>query len=142
MMRIHYLTHIMPDHLGRIAKSKKREGVVERFEDPSVQKMIATDYMKKEVIFKFGAGLGGFQRVGKIPPGPSDPEIFKGLSIIIHSSCLECRKGSHRPPYAPKRNRVQRLQEAKPRHFARCLLPVIRWQLRVRRLSGLPRPDN
>ena len=26
----------LPDHLGRIAKPKNREGVVERFEDPSV----------------------------------------------------------------------------------------------------------
>jgi len=33
----------LPDHLGRIAKPQNREGVVERFEDPSVQKMIATD---------------------------------------------------------------------------------------------------
>ena len=33
----------LSDHLGRIAIPKNREGVVERFEDPSVQKMIATD---------------------------------------------------------------------------------------------------
>ena len=31
------------DFLGRIAKPQNREGVVERFEDPSVQKMIDTD---------------------------------------------------------------------------------------------------
>ena len=33
----------LPDHLGRIAKPQNRKGVVERFEDPSVQKMIAVD---------------------------------------------------------------------------------------------------
>jgi len=33
----------LSDYLGRIAKVQNREGVVERFEDPSVQKMIATD---------------------------------------------------------------------------------------------------
>jgi transposase len=33
----------LPDHLGRIAKPQNRKGVVERFDDPSVQKMIATD---------------------------------------------------------------------------------------------------
>ena len=33
----------LSDHLGRIAKAKNREGVVERFEDPSVQNMIAAD---------------------------------------------------------------------------------------------------
>ena len=33
----------LPDFLGRIAKPQSREGVAERFEDPSVQKMIATD---------------------------------------------------------------------------------------------------
>ena len=34
----------LPDHLGRIAKPQNREGVVERFDDLSVQKMIATDF--------------------------------------------------------------------------------------------------
>ena len=29
---------------GRIAKPQNREGVAERFDDPSVQKMIATDF--------------------------------------------------------------------------------------------------
>jgi transposase len=33
----------LPDHLGRIAKPQNREGVVERFDDPSIQKMIASD---------------------------------------------------------------------------------------------------
>ncbi len=33
----------LSDFLGRIAKVQNREGVVERFEDPSVQNMIATD---------------------------------------------------------------------------------------------------
>ncbi len=33
----------LSDYLGRIARVQNREGVVERFEDPSVQKMIATD---------------------------------------------------------------------------------------------------
>jgi len=33
----------LTDHLGRIAKPHNREGVVERFDDPSVQNMIATD---------------------------------------------------------------------------------------------------
>jgi len=33
----------LPDFLGRIAKPQNREGVVERFDDSSVQKMIATD---------------------------------------------------------------------------------------------------
>jgi len=33
----------LPDTLGCIAKLQNREGVVERFDDPSVQKMIATD---------------------------------------------------------------------------------------------------
>ena len=33
----------LPDHLGRIAKPKNRQGVVDRFDDSSVQKMIASD---------------------------------------------------------------------------------------------------
>ena len=33
----------LPEFLGRIAKPQNREGIVERFQDPSVQKMIATD---------------------------------------------------------------------------------------------------
>jgi len=33
----------LSDFLGRIAKPRNREGVVERFDDPSVQNMIATD---------------------------------------------------------------------------------------------------
>jgi transposase len=33
----------LPDTLGCIAKPQNREGVVERFDDPSVQKMVATD---------------------------------------------------------------------------------------------------
>ncbi len=33
----------LPDILGRIAKPQNRDGVIERFEDPSVQNMIATD---------------------------------------------------------------------------------------------------
>jgi transposase len=33
----------LPDFLGRIAKPQYREGIVERFQDPSVQKMIDTD---------------------------------------------------------------------------------------------------
>jgi transposase len=33
----------LPDFLGRIAKPQNREGIVERFQDPSVQKMIDTD---------------------------------------------------------------------------------------------------
>ncbi len=33
----------LSDYLGRIAKVQNREGVVERFEDPSVQNMIAAD---------------------------------------------------------------------------------------------------
>jgi transposase len=33
----------LPEPLGRIAKPQNRDGVVERFHDPSVQKMIATD---------------------------------------------------------------------------------------------------
>lgn len=33
----------LPDFLGRIAKPQYREGIVERFEDPSVQKMVDTD---------------------------------------------------------------------------------------------------
>ena len=33
----------LPDPLGRIAKPQNREGVVERFEDSSVQKMVAAD---------------------------------------------------------------------------------------------------
>jgi transposase len=33
----------LPDFLGRIAKPQTREGIVERFQDPSVQKMIDTD---------------------------------------------------------------------------------------------------
>jgi len=33
----------LSDYLGRIARPQNREGVVERFEDPSVQNMIATD---------------------------------------------------------------------------------------------------
>jgi transposase len=34
----------LDEPLGRIAKPQNREGVAERFEDPSVQKMIATDF--------------------------------------------------------------------------------------------------
>ena len=33
----------LPDYLGCIAKPQNREGIVQRFEDPSVQNMIATD---------------------------------------------------------------------------------------------------
>jgi len=34
----------LTDPLGRIAKPENRDGIVERFDDPSVQKMIATDF--------------------------------------------------------------------------------------------------
>ena len=34
----------LPDPLGCIAKPQNREGIAERFEDPSVQKMINTDF--------------------------------------------------------------------------------------------------
>jgi transposase len=34
----------LPDYLGRIAKPKNREGVIEHFEDSSVQNMVATDF--------------------------------------------------------------------------------------------------
>jgi transposase len=34
----------LSDYLGRIAKPKNREGVIEQFEDPSVQKMIDADF--------------------------------------------------------------------------------------------------
>ena len=39
----------LPDPMGRIAKPQNREGVVERFEDSSAQKMVATDL----AVFKF-----------------------------------------------------------------------------------------
>jgi len=34
----------LPDYLGRIAKPKNRAGVIEHFEDSSVQNMVATDF--------------------------------------------------------------------------------------------------
>lgn len=34
----------LADHFGRIAKPQNREGIAERFEDPAVQNMIATDF--------------------------------------------------------------------------------------------------
>lgn len=33
----------LPDFLGRIAKPQNRDGLIERFQDPSVQNMITTD---------------------------------------------------------------------------------------------------